>query len=139
MSRPLQKQPEQGMPPSASCFLHPSLDVMTIAGKGRGVIAQANITQGSVLEIAPVVLVPHVHMPAYRTLPLFHYSFAWDEGNDAIVFGVASFVNHAREGNVTLHRDTERLAMVMTSSSPIHAGEELRYDYQCHLWFDVKE
>lgn len=122
------------------CFRHPALDVLFVPGKGRGVIATDFIPQSTVLEIAPVVLVPHVHLPAYQTLPLFDYSFEWDDETDAILFGLISFVNHhASNVNIRLEHDKERLLTTIVTTKNIQKGEELLYDYQCPLWFDVKE
>lgn len=120
---------------SNTCFRHKDLALINTKEKGRGVIATAFISAGTVIERSPVVPVDSLSLVGTR---INDHAFAWD-GSEAIVFGLTSFVNHSNEPNCVLSYDYENLFIELVSKTGINASEELTYDYVCDLWFEVKE
>lgn len=115
-------------------------------GKGRGVCATANIAAGTILERAPVIVVPQSGVASLRDTPLFDYYFAWGpEGTDAaIALGIGSCFNHSYQPNAYYFRDQALLEIAFVALTPILAGEEITINYNgqptdtAPLWFDAR-
>lgn len=106
-----------------------------IEGKGRGVIATALIPAGTVIEVSPAIPVESLSLSG--TI-INDYTFSW-ENSEAIVFGITSFINHSVNANCSIDYDCDNFTMELTSTQDIKPGEELLYDYDCDLWFEVTE
>jgi SET domain-containing protein len=119
----------------------PELAVVSIAGKGRGVVAIKRIAAGTTIETAPVV--PYRtecgrdEMPD-RSLPpeLVDLPHDWDEDCGCLVFGAMQFANHSTHPNARFTRNFEALTMTFTALREIEAGEEITVDYGVPVWWE---
>ncbi len=122
---------------------HP-LEIRRDPLKGRGVFACAPIPARTVIEGAPVVIVPEEQRPLIDETILHDYYFQWDdgpegEGRGVVAFGLISFCNHSHRPNARVRRNPARDTLDLVAVSEIAAGEEITIDYQCTLWFDPQE
>jgi uncharacterized protein len=112
-----------------------------LPGKGRSVIAVADIAKGEIVEVSPVL---PLALKDSECPGLNDYSLAWGEDVEgglgpqkdcAIGLGYLSLYNHAPAPNVTFeHRyDLDEIAVIALRD--IAAGEELTIDYGVPLWF----
>lgn len=114
--------------------------------RGRGVVAEAPIRQGELIERSPVIVVPTEDRRAVDGSSVGNYIFMWEhgttgediysqEGRVAVVLGYASLVNHSHEPNCRVFRYIEGQALDLFALRDIAAGEELTFDYGMTLWF----
>jgi hypothetical protein len=107
--------------------------------KGRGVFAMADLKQGDVLEISPVIVVDKANINQNGTAP-DGYLLMWDEetkGDEyCMPLGYIMLYNHSRNPNVMLESDYEAMTITAIAARDIEAGEELTWDYKCEIWFD---
>ncbi len=112
--------------------------------KGRGVFARAPIAAGTVIEAAPVVIVPAAECALLDQTILHDYYFHWDgdadgEGRGAVALGLASLCNHSRRPRARVRRNYAQDTLDLVALVPIAAGEEVTIDYNCPLWFEAQD
>lgn len=116
----------------------PLIQVRSVAGKGRGIIAIGNIAAGSLIETAPAVEFPADERSTVDATSLFAHYFVdpqdYNSGPRArgyIVFGLSSLCNHAAGANarVEWHRDPVGLWAYLIASKNIQIGEEVTVFY----------
>ncbi|MFZ5608486.1 MAG: SET domain-containing protein-lysine N-methyltransferase [Pseudomonadota bacterium] len=122
--------------------LRDKFQILTIAGKGRGVAAAMPLHVGEVLEIAPTVLLNAEECSHVEQTALGNYYFAHPSSEDdgLIILGIASLLNHSETPNaeVTWCDDPHLgLIAVLRALKPIATGEEITRRYRCHPWFPV--
>src|SRR5262245_37487262 len=86
-------------------FVHSDLIVVRRSGKkGRGVFARKLIRKGTIIERAPVILLPigEVFSDAPRTM-LANYVFVWGSDSVAVVLGYGSLYNHSYQPNASYY------------------------------------
>lgn len=120
------------------------LEIRSDPVKGRGVFARAPIAAGSLIEAAPVIVVPAGQCPALDRTILHDYYFHWDgdpdgDGRGAVALGLVALCNHARRPNARVRRNLARETLDLVALSPIAAGDEITIDYNCPLWFEARE
>ena len=76
------------------------VEVFTRPERGRGVFAREPIVAGTVVEAAPVIIVPATECCLLDRTILYNYYFHWDgdpdgEGRGALGLGLVSLCNHA--------------------------------------------
>lgn len=114
--------------------------------RGRGVVADAPLRQGQLLERSPVLVIPHADRAAADRSIVFTYVFMWEhgtveedlyrhEGRAAIALGLTSLLNHSYAPNCTFVRHIDELLIDLVALRDIAEGEELTIDYQMTLWF----
>ena len=114
--------------------------------RGRGVVAEADIEEGELVERSPVLVIPAADRAAADATIVFTYVFMWEhdtveedlykhEGRSAIALGFTSLLNHSYTPNCEFVRHIDELAIDLIALRPIPAGEELTIDYQMTLWF----
>jgi len=114
-----------------------------IPGKGRGVVALESCPAGTEVERAPVIVVPALDMlfradnPTVLEQYLLHWS---DEPGEELCMGEGMLMmyNHSATPNIEFHSGPEPYTMSVIAIRDIVAGEELVYDYDCELWFEVQ-
>jgi uncharacterized protein len=120
--------------------------VAAMGKRGRGVVADACLKQGQLVERSPVLVIPHVDRAATDDTIVFTYVFMWEhdtveedlyrhEGRAAIALGFTSLLNHAYTPNCEFIRHIDELVIDLVALRDIEAGEELTIDYQMTLWF----
>jgi len=111
-------------------FVHSDLvEVRWTRKKGRGVFARQHIRKGTVIERAPVILLPtkEVFSKAPRTA-LADYVFTWGSNEVAVVLGYGSLYNHSYQPNAEYY-DSGRLTQVYKAIRDIRSGEEITVNY----------
>jgi uncharacterized protein len=120
------------------------IEIRVRAGRGRGVFACGAIAPGSVIERAPVVIVPAAECAALDRTVLHDYYFHWDgdpegEGRGAVALGRLSLCNHSNRPSARVVRNHDRQTLDLLAVAAIAAGEEITIDYNCPLWFEPVE
>ena len=122
------------------------LRVVQAGRRGRGVVAEREISQGQLIERAPVLIIPEAARAAVDQTNVGNYIFMWEhdtvgqdlysqKGRAAVVLGYTSLVNHSPEPNCDTVRYIDAFALDLVALRPIAAGEELTIDYGLTLWF----
>jgi SET domain-containing protein len=105
------------------------IEVRRSQKKGRGVFARKPIRQGTVIERAPIVLIPvgEVFSDAPRT-KLADYVFTWGKDTVALVLGYGSLYNHSYQPNASYYGDGRQI-QAFRAIRDIQAGEEITVNY----------
>lgn len=123
---------------------NPLAEVRASPGCGRGVFAREAIAPGTVIEAAPVIVLPAADCPALDRTVIYEYYFHWDgdpdgEGRGALGLGLVTLCNHSNRPCARVDRNYARLTLDLVAIAPIEAGEEVTIDYGCTLWFEARE
>jgi SET domain-containing protein len=122
------------------------LRIATMGQRGRGVIADAPIAKGALVERSPVLIIPDADRRAADATIVFTYVFMWEhgtveedlykhQGRAAIALGFTSLLNHSYTPNCEFIRHIDDLVIDVVALRAIDPGEELTIDYQMTLWF----
>ena len=122
------------------------LRILQMGQRGRGVVAEADIPAGTLIERSPVLVIPPGDRAAVDPTIVFTYVFMWEhdmteedlyrhEGRSAIALGYTSLLNHSYTPNCDFVRHIDELVIDLVAHRDIAAGEELTIDYQMTLWF----
>lgn len=110
-------------------LLSMALEIRPSPVHGRGVFVTRAYRPGTVLETAPVVVLPPAEVETIAATTLGRYVFDWYGGEGAMCFGWASLCNHASGANAeVVVRDDPPLAQLLTVTW-LHAGDEVLIDY----------
>jgi uncharacterized protein len=102
--------------------------VKKVRGKGRGVFARRAIAKGTVIERAPVALLPTKHLVGGKNCPvLAKYFYAWNRNTVAIALGFGSLYNHSYEPNA-VYSDRD-MFIIYRALRDIAPGEEITVNY----------
>lgn len=124
------------------------LEIRSNPLKGRGVFAGAPIAAGTVIEAAPVIIVPARECRLLDRTILHDYYFSWNgdpdggpggEGSGAVALGLVALCNHSRRPRARVRRNLAQGTLDLVALAPIAAGEEVTIDYNCPLWFAAQE
>ena len=118
------------------------VDWRAIPGKGRGVVALRDCAAGTELERAPAIVVPRAELLVRPDAPTVfdRYLLYWsDEPRRelAMVGGLVMFYNHSDDPNIELRDGPDADTLSVVALRAVRAGEELVYDYDTELWFEV--
>lgn len=123
---------------------------------GLGVFAAVAIGAGTVVHVAPVMLVTDEDVEVLESTPLRGLVYGWDEevGTSALALGYGSLFNHDPDPNCVYHRiDADDVdaetghvlgydALQYSTIRDVAAGAELTIDYSggdpSILWFDAR-
>ena len=107
---------------------------------GRGVFTSQAIERGSVVELAPALILAADDRAAIHQTRLHDYYFLWNGEGAAIALGYGSLYNHSATPNLEYEMDYDFDQIRFSTIRPIAAGEELLIDYLSgggeQLWFD---
>ena len=120
------------------------LEIRSDPARGRGVFAAAPIPAGTLIEAAPVIIVPAAECAALDKTILHDYYFHWDGdpdgiGRGAVALGLVALCNHARRPTARVRRNYAQDTLDLVALTPIASGEEITIDYNCALWFEPAE
>lgn len=109
----------------------PSLEVVPVPGKGRGLVAGRRFGCGEVVETAPVLVVPAREWELVRSTVVGRFCFGWndDTGSVALALGRVSLLNHSYTPNVVSEKHLRRRLIVFVALRDIEPGEELTLNY----------
>jgi len=127
-------------------MLKPYLFVDDTGGKGRGVFTHERIPANTVVEIAPVIVMPHADREHLDKTLLHDYIFEWGKEKDkcAMALGLIPIYNHSYKSNCEYFMDFEDSSIMVKTVRVIENGEELTINYNGDwndgkkVWFDVK-
>ena len=106
---------------------------------GRGVFTSRAVEKGSVVELAPALVLSPEDRRAIHGTRLHDYYFLWDGEGAAIALGYGSLYNHSASPNLEYDIDYEFQQIRFVTLRPVEAGEELLIDYLAgggeELWF----
>lgn len=113
---------------------------------GRGVFTAAPITEGSLIEICPVIVLSGEDRNHLDQTELYNYYFLWGEEEEgcAIVLGYGSLYNHSFHPNARYLADFADENFHFVTIKDIEAGEEITVNYngdpsiQKKIWFKTK-
>ena len=113
---------------------------------GRGVFTSEDLSNGSVIEIAPVIVMSARERKLLDQTLLHDYIFEWGDDNDqcCMALGWAAVYNHAYQSNCDYEMDYEENTITIKTVRKIKAGEELFINYSGSwdatkkVWFDAK-
>jgi uncharacterized protein len=122
------------------------LFIAETADKGRGIFTSKKIPANTIIEVAPVIVMPAQDRPLLDKTKLHDYIFEW--GNDstqcAMALGWIPIYNHSYHSNCEYYMDFDTHNMLIKTVRPIAKGEELTinyngdYDNTAKVWFDAK-
>jgi SET domain-containing protein len=112
--------------------------------KGRGVFATEKILPGTVIEQAPVIIVPGPECPTLERTILHDYYFHWDgdpdgDGRGAVALGLVALCNHSSQPRARAVRNFARQTLDLVALLRLEPGDEVTIDYGCTLWFESRE
>ena len=132
--------------------LHEFITVKYVSEKkGRGAFARKNIKKGTIIDIAPVILIPNKDYEDLQDTIIYHYCYIWadpkhmPEFENAITFSKSQFINHSYKPNVIYLYDYENKSIEFKAIKDISKGEELTMNYngivndKSPVWFEVEE
>jgi len=115
------------------------LEIRNDPAKGRGVFASAPIAAGTLIETAPVIVVPPSECKLLDQTILHDYYFRWDNADGAVALGLVALCNHSRRPRARVRRNVAHSTLDLVALVTIAAGDEVTIDYNCPLWFAVEE
>jgi uncharacterized protein len=127
-------------------LIHPAVYIKESGKKGKGIFTRDAIKKNTVIEVAPVLVLPEKERKWIDKSVLYDYYFLWgdDSKQTAICLGYGSLYNHSYSPNVIYEADYENGTITFITLRNIKAGEELlvNYNYETDekkpMWFDVK-
>ena len=122
----------------------PILEIKNSSKRGRGVFANDNIKQDTVIEISPVIVLTEKERKIVEKTILFDYIFEWgiNKKRACVAMGYVSMYNHNYDANCEYEMDFKKRFMTIKTVKPIKKGEELFVNYNAspkdktRVWFD---
>jgi uncharacterized protein len=127
-------------------MIHPAIHISISDGKGRGVFANEKIEKGTVIEIAPVIVMNAADRKLLDQTLLHDYIFEWgdDSSHCAMALGWVPVYNHSYQSNCEYEMDFEMQTIAVKTMRDIEPGEEMFINYNGNwddakpLWFNAK-
>jgi SET domain-containing protein len=124
----------------------PFLFIAPTVSMGRGVFTSENIDSGTVVEIAPVIVMTGEERKLVDQTLLHDYIFEWgeDEKQCCMALGYVPVYNHSYESNCEYEMDYEMQQISIKTVRAIKTGDELFINYNGDwndskpLWFLAK-
>ena len=113
---------------------------------GRGVFTSEPINAGSVIEVAPVIVMGAGDRKLLDQTLLHDYIFIWGKKQQqcCMALGYVPMYNHSYSSNCEYEMDFDADTITIKTMRDIHAGEELFINYNGNwddkkpVWFDKK-
>jgi uncharacterized protein len=112
---------------------------------GRGVFTSEIIPIGTLIEIAPVIVLPADDLKLIHEHSVLHdYYFVWsDDGSEgALALGYGSLYNHSYAPNSEYYTNLDTMTIDVFAIVDIEAGAEITFNYNgmaedsTLVWFD---
>jgi SET domain-containing protein len=97
--------------------------------RGWGVYTHAEIEDGEVIEISPVVVMSAEDRVLLDQTELYNYIFEWDENKCCLGMGYISVYNHSYQSNCEYFQDYDDNTILIRTTRHIKADEELFINY----------
>jgi SET domain-containing protein len=126
-------------------MLQPYLHILPSEKKGRGVFTARHILSGTIIEIAPVIVMEAADRLLLDQTLLHDYIFEWGTGKNQIcmALGYVPIYNHSYKSNCIYEMDYEKNTIKIIAVRNIEQGEELFINYNGDwddpqlVWFDA--
>jgi uncharacterized protein len=126
-------------------MVHPCLYIDQTDKKGRGVFADEPIAAGTLIEIAPVIVMEKADREHLDKTLLHDYIFEWghDKTKVCMALGYIPIYNHSYSSNCDYMMDYEDDNIFVKTVKDIAKGEELTINYngewndETKVWFEV--
>ena len=126
-------------------MVQPYLHILPSPERGRGVFTSSFIAEGTILEVAPVILMSADDRVLLDKTLLHDYIFEWDQsdGSCCMALGYIPIYNHSYESNCEYEMNFEGQTIKIKAIKDILKGEELFINYNGSwnddksVWFDV--
>ena len=120
------------------------IEIRTSPTRGRCVFARTAIPPGTVIEAAPVLVLPAADCSMLDGTIIHDYYFHWDgdpegTGRGALGLGLVTLCNHASLPTAKVERNFARHTLDLIAIRPIEPGDEVTIDYGCPLWFEPRD
>ena len=127
-------------------FISDAISVGKSKTMDRGVYTNKPLQPGSVIEIAPVIVMTKEDRKLLDKTLLHDYIFEWGEKKDqcCMALGFVPMYNHSYSANCTYEMDFKKKTITIKTTKKIKNGEELFINYngdadkKTPVWFDVK-
>ncbi len=127
-------------------MVQPYLIILPTENRGRGVFATAEIPEGTIVEISPVIVMEQKDRSHLDQTKLHDYIFEWGGKllQCCVGLGYISIYNHAYLANCEYEMDFDNELMTIKTVAPIKKGEELFINYNGTfndskpVWFEVQ-
>lgn len=109
----------------------PYLFIAPAAAKGRGVFTSEPIAAGTIVEIAPVIILPEKDRLLLDQTLLHDYIFEWGESGKqcCMALGYVPIYNHSYQSNCEYEMDFGASLISIRAVKDIQAGDELFINY----------
>lgn len=124
----------------------PFLYIASAREKGRGVFSREDIDSGTLIEIAPVIVMSAGERKLLDQTLLHDYIFEWGDKKESccMALGYVPIYNHAYDSNCEYEMDFVSAQILIRTVRPVKAGEELCINYngdwndRKKIWFEAK-
>ena len=128
-------------------MLNEFLYVQAIPKKGRAVFTSETISEDTIIEISPVIVMTKEERTYLDKTLLHDYIFEWGEQQDqcCMALGLIPIYNHSYTSNCEYYMDFEEQMILIKTVRKVDAGEELTINYNRDwnddkkVWFDVED
>ena len=130
--------------------MHKYIEIKFISKKkGRGAFAKINIRKGTVIDVAPIILLKNSDYEQIQDTIIYEYCYEWadpkhmPEFENAIILSVSQFINHSFSPNARYLYDYDENAIEFSAIKDIRKGEEITMNYnglvddKTPVWFEV--
>lgn len=126
-------------------MIQPYLHILTTEKRGNGVFTSQSIDKGTVIEIAPVIVMGAADREFLDKTLLHDYIFEWgsEKSQCCMALGYVPIYNHSYKSNCIYEMDYQHNQISIIAVSNINKGEELFINYNGDwndpqpLWFDA--
>ena len=126
-------------------MINPCLFIGNSFNKGRGVFSSGTLAAGTIIEIAPVIVMSPEERVILDQTRLHDYIFLWgiDETQCCVALGYVSIYNHDYLSNAEYEMDFETDTIRIKTVRDIKKGEEIFINYNgtwnngTPVWFDA--
>ena len=126
-------------------MLIPCLHIAPTQSMGLGVFTAENIPAGTLIEVAPVIVMSQEERKLLDQTRLHDYIFEWGHNKDqcCMALGYVPIYNHSYQSNCEYEMDFERNQVEIRTVKEVRAGEQLFINYNgdwddtTPLWFEA--
>ncbi|MGV3527471.1 MAG: SET domain-containing protein [Flavisolibacter sp.] len=127
-------------------FLYEGIYVGKTTRRGRGMYTEKAIPAGTVIEIAPVIVLSANERKTLDQTLLHDYIFEWgdDRTKCCMALGYIPLYNHSYQANCEYEMEFAKQIMQVLTVRNVKAGEELFINYngtwndEKKIWFNVE-
>jgi SET domain-containing protein len=127
-------------------MVKPYLYIGTSENKGRGIFTHERINAGTIIEVAPVIVMSKDDRIYLDKTLLHDYIFEWGIKKEqcAMALGMIPIYNHSYKSNCEYFMDYEDATIHIKTMRIIEKGEELTINYNgnwndpAKVWFDTR-